>query len=337
MAPRLTVLKELVHFEDWQKIQDSFADTFGVSISTIDIKGNLLFKKSNPLELCEPQKIDIPEYTKFNGHWVIDNDLRLLPEGLSSARGLFKLETFIFPIKTFGQHVVAFMVIGPVIVDKREDRSFYKSFAKYLGMDPDLLLDVLDQEKVFSQDTLLEMITLIGDVFTYVARTGYHKKRLGQISREIVKADPLFASSYEKKVINSLLYACKIALDAESGSVMKMDKLKHLHIAASSKLDKDIIDSSNQKVGEGIAGKAVETSEPIVLPKDCWKEGISEDMKRDDIKSSLIVPFKKADSEEVYGVLNLNIMRKNKEFSQKDIDLTKELVNLAVLALSSPK
>ncbi len=47
----------------------------------------------------------------------------------------------------------------------------------------------------------------------------------------------------------------------------------------------------------------------------------------------MIVPFAKASNHDVYGVLNMNIVRKKKEFSEKDIALVKELTNLASIAL----
>ncbi|MEA3489169.1 MAG: GAF domain-containing protein [Candidatus Omnitrophota bacterium] len=98
-------------------------------------------------------------------------------------------------------------------------------------------------------------------------------------------------------------------------------------------MDKDIVENTDEKVGEGLAGMAAATSRPIVLPKDSKKKGISKNMKRDDIRSSMIVPFNKANSDDVYGVLSLNILRKDKKFSDRDIVLTKELVNLASIAL----
>ncbi len=254
MTPRFSGLEELIHFDDWQNIQDSFADTFGLPLSTVDVKGTQLFRKSSPLDLCEPLSPGIPGYVRFNGHWFIEKELNLSQKGLSSATGLFNLKTFFFPIKTFGQNVVAFMVAGPLMLNKREDRSFYVSRAEDMGIDPDRLLDSLMKIDVFLQDEVFKIINLLEDVFTYIARTSYHNKRLGQISREIVEVDPLFSRTYDQKVLNSLLNVCKIALDAESGSVMTMDKLKHLHIMVSSELNKDIVDNSDQKVGEGIAG-----------------------------------------------------------------------------------
>jgi len=56
-------------------------------------------------------------------------------------------------------------------------------------------------------------------------------------------------------------------------------------------------------------------------------------MKRNYIKSSMIVPFPKGKSREVYGVINLNMVRKNTQFSKKDIAFVQEMLNLASTAL----
>ena len=56
-------------------------------------------------------------------------------------------------------------------------------------------------------------------------------------------------------------------------------------------------------------------------------------MKRRDIKSSIIVPFNKDNAEDVYGVINLNMVRKGIDFSDKDIALIKELLHMAGVAL----
>ena len=47
----------------------------------------------------------------------------------------------------------------------------------------------------------------------------------------------------------------------------------------------------------------------------------------------MIVPFNKVDTHDVYGVINLNVLRKRKEFSKKDIAFVKELIKLAGIAL----
>ena len=131
-----------------------------------------------------------------------------------------------------------------------------------------------------------------------------------------------------------MLRTCKLALNADSGSVMTLDKETNLlRIKVASKIDDGIVNNTTVRVGEGIAGLAAATSKPIILPKDKNKNGLSAKMRRRDIKSSMILPFNKGDSHDVYGVINLNITRKNTAFSERDISVVKELVNMTSIAL----
>jgi len=327
--------EKFVRLEDWQKIQDSCSEAFGIMLGTYDIDGNPVSKKSHSLRLSELIPVGIPGYEKYGDLCFVQKGFKPTEDDISRSKCPGNLDVFFFPIKTFGQNVVAFMSVGPVILNKREGMTFYSTHASKMGISLESMLDALIEVNVFSHSSIYDIVNFIESVFSYIARTGYHKRRLAEIAQEVVEIDPLFSSFYEQKILDSLLNSCVIVLNADSGSVMTVDKKDHLHIAASSRMDKDIVKNTDIKVGEGIAGVAAATSKSIVLPADSNKAGVSKNMKRDHIKSSMIVPFNKANSSEVYGVLSLNIMRKDREFSDKDIALTKELVNLASIALTS--
>jgi len=244
------------------------------------------------------------------------------------------MNAFIIPIKAFGNRTIAYTVAGPVMLGKRKELAEYAKEAKKIGVDNETLYDALVEINVFSYNKMRSVLSLLSDMFCHMAQTGYHKKRLGEISQEITEMDPLFSSIYEEKILAALLNTCTLALDADSGSVMTVDKkTSHLHIKAASRLDNSIVEGGDLKMGEGIAGLVAATAEPIILPKDSNKSGISKKMKRSYIKSSMIVPFNRANEFEVYGVINLNIIRKKKQFSEKDIALVKELINLTSVAL----
>jgi len=187
---------------------------------------------------------------------------------------------------------------------------------------------------VFSYNKIKAIISVIQSVFSRIAQSGFDKKRLGEIAPEIIELDPVFSRYYEERILTALLDACTVAIGADSGSVMILDKKTDtLYIKASSKLDQDIVKRTRVKLGEGIAGMAAATAESIILPKDKDKAHLSDEMKRSNIKASLIVPFSKANTHDIYGVLNLNVVRKGREFSDKDISLVKEMVNMAGIAL----
>ncbi len=322
-------LKDFINFQDWQKIQDSLSETLEIVIKTFSSDGKLLSGASRFGRLYDEI---LPECNPYK-----TEDISIIKKETNIKRP-FGLDCFIIPIRAVGDNIIAYVMLGPVMLKERKNISEYAKEAKKYGIGLDRLQDALIEINVFSYNKIDTIIKLVKDIFSHIAQSGYHKKRLGEIKPEVMELDPLFSRYYEEKILNSLLNSCSIAFDADSGSVMTVDEHTHtLHIKVASKLDKNIVDNTNIKIGEGIAGMAAATAKSIILPKDKDKNGLSQKMKRGYIKSSLILPFKKGDTPDVYGVVNLNIVRKRKQFTETAVALAKELVNLASVALSPLK
>lgn len=330
-------LADLVNLEDWQKIQDSFSEALEITLRTVSLDGKLLSGISRSSRYCTEIFPKIQNQDNAGGgHDLADHHKKfaLAAQNGGSIKLPFGVEIFIVPIKAVGNRDVAYVIIGPLILKGRKSASEYAREAKELNIDLDELMDALIDINVFSYTKVYSISNLIKDIFSHMAQTGYHKKRLGEIAPEVVELDPLFSRYYEEKILKAMLRTCRLALNADSGSVMTFDKdRKALRIKVASRLDDSIVNNTVVKVGEGIAGLAAATSKPIILPKDMNKSGISGKMKRTDIKSSMILPFGKANTHDLYGVINLNIMRKDVSFSEKDIAVAKELVHLASVAL----
>lgn len=313
-------LTDLVNLEDWQKIQDSFSEVLEVTLRTFALDGKPLSRTSRPNRLCD--EIRCPGCSATNQ---------------PNIKCQFGLDVFVVPITALSNTVVAYIMVGPLILKSRKAISEYTKDAQSAGMKLEDLMDILVEINVFSYNKVYAMTHLIKEMFSHMAQTGYHKKRLGEIAPEVAEVDPLFSKYYEDKVLSSLLNSCVLALDADSGSVMTVDKNSQmLHVKAASKMDQKIMQGASIKVGEGIAGLAAQTAQPIILPKDEDKKNLCGKMKRKYIKSSMIIPFNKGDSnkpEDVYGVINLNMVRRTCDFSEKDISIVKELINLASIAL----
>ncbi len=320
-------LADLVNLEDWQKIQDSFSEALEVTLRTVSLTGELLTGISRPGRYCSEI---LPKIQNQDSH----NKLAQAAQNGDSIKLPFGVEIFAIPIKAIGNRDVAYVTIGPIILKSRKTASEYAKEAAESGIDIDELTDALIDINVFSYNKVYSMVSLIKDIFSHMAQTGYHKKRLGEIAPEVVEMDPLFSRYYEEKILKAMLRTCKLVLNADSGSVMTLDKETNLlRIRVASKLDDKIVNNTTVKVGEGIAGLAAATSKPIILPQDKNKAGLSGKMKRREIKSSMILPFNKGDSHDVYGVINLNITRKNTAFSERDISVVKGLVDMTSIAL----
>lgn len=330
-------LTDFISLEDWQSIQDSISEALEVTLKTFSPEGKLLSRTSYPTRLCDEI---FPKASKKNPGLSARCFLESRTKNLRGVKEEVKVECpfdlnmFVVPVKAVGNTIAAYLILGPIMLKSRKDISQYAEEAEKFGIKLEELVDALIEINVFSYNKIHAIIHLIKDIFSHMAQTGYHKRRLGEITPEVRELDPLFSRYYEEKILNALLNSCTLALDADSGSVMTLDKRTDmLHIKAASKLDDDVINNTNIKLGEGIAGVAAATAEPIVLPKDKDKNGLAKKMKRKYIKSSMIVPFNKENTDDVYGVINLNILRKNIEFSKRDIALVKELVNMASIAL----
>lgn len=311
-------LRDVINTEDWRSVQESLSEALEITLRTIYPDGSILETTRNS-RICD--KI-------ISGLNVKDIDKE------TGIKCPFGLEALIIPIKAAANRVVAYVVLGPMILKARKSISEYARDAEQAGIKLEELMDALIDINVFSYTKLRAIVRVIEGVFFRMAQAGYHKKRLGEIAPEVVELDEAFSRYYEEKILTSLLDACTLSINADSGSVMTLDKNTNiLHIKVSSKLDEKVVNNTAIKIGEGIAGYAVATAQPIILPKDESKNGLTKNMRRRNINSSMIVPFKKGNSDEAYGVINLNIARKNVDFSEKDIALVKELVRMASIAL----
>ncbi|MFA6320578.1 MAG: PocR ligand-binding domain-containing protein [Candidatus Omnitrophota bacterium] len=329
-------LADLVSLEDWQKIQDQFSEALEVTLRTVSPEGKYLSETSRSNRLCTEILSKINNEQENCGNCLIGKDDTLTALDIkktTSFKCSLGLDVFVVPITAVGNKIVAYIILGPIILKSRKSISEYTEDAQKIGIKLEELMDALIEINVFSYNKIQTIINLIKDTTSYMAQTGYHKKRLGEIAPEVVELDPIFSRYYEEKILSSLLDSCTLALGADSGSVMTIDKTNRLHIKVASKLDKNIVKQTTMRMGEGIAGIAAQTAQAIILPKDEDKNNLSQKMKRRDIQSSMIVPFTKGDAHEVYGVINLNIARKDVDFSEKDISLVKELVHMASIAL----
>ena len=334
-------LSDLVNLEEWQNIQDSFSDVLEVTLRTISLDGELLSKTSRPSRLCSELLPKISGQSDFCGNCLSRTDIKkpIDIEEKTNCKCLLGLDVFIVPIRAVGNRIFAYVIAGPLILKSRKTVSEYAKDAKRLGVELEKLIDALIEINVLTYNKVYSMTQLVESIFSHIVQAGYHKKRLGEIAPQIIEMDPLFSRYYEEKILNALLNSCTLALDADSGSVMTLDKKTDtLHIKVSTKLDEEIVSNTEVKIGEGIAGLVALTAQPIILPKDENKKGLSGKLKRKHIKSSMVIPFNKIDKEnaqELYGVINLNMVRKERDFSERDIALVKELTNLASIALAS--
>lgn len=121
---------------------------------------------------------------------------------------------------------------------------------------------------------------------------------------------------------------------ADDVSIMLFDEHGKLYIAISHGLDEDIKRNTRLALGEKIAGWVAENKQPMLLINGLKDSSLFKDLPaREEIKSSIIVPLIKNDK--VIGILSLNRLINEENFSKIDLYKTNIFGSLASLALDN--
>lgn len=120
---------------------------------------------------------------------------------------------------------------------------------------------------------------------------------------------------------------------AESGSLMLLDQeRKVLTIKAACGLEEEVIQKTELKVGEGIAGWVAKFAEPLLL-RDGVEDPRFMSIKKKDYINALIAPL--TFKEEVLGVLCLNRSLTSEPFTEEDLTLLCLFANEAAIAIGN--
>ncbi|HLF85484.1 MAG TPA: HD domain-containing phosphohydrolase [Nitrospiria bacterium] len=124
---------------------------------------------------------------------------------------------------------------------------------------------------------------------------------------------------------------------ADRGSLMLIDEKRgELRIAASSGLPPELIASSREKIGEGIAGWVAEKGSPLIISDGSGLEpNLLESMRDGGISSALCVPL--IIKEKVIGVLNLSKTRGEDQFTHSDQEMLSVLCGQAAIAIENAR
>lgn len=141
--------------------------------------------------------------------------------------------------------------------------------------------------------------------------------------------------------------ACEL-LSATRGSVMLLDEAKSsLRIKANIGLQPEVAEQVRVRPGEGIAGRVLQTGEPLLLANasqarleasGCSTErasGADPQALRYRNQSALCVPL--SIHGQVLGVINLNDRRDARDFSDNDLYIARVIANQAAVAISAAK
>jgi len=332
------LLADVIDLQQWRKIQELFADAIGVSIYTVDRRGNLLIKPSKPARICE----EVRNSTLFGLKTCTDFMIRNIQIFLETQRETIScpcgLMNFVVPITVNEKEMIGFVIVGPVIVGGRKKKEEYAAICEQLGINVDTFTDALAEIKVLSHKSADSVIMLLREAITYMVKLGYQKNKLEQWLPGFLKLSEANRTAHAHLYLNKLLHALlDIALAAthgDSGAVMVYDKMHHdLYVKAAKGHLFDLMIEMKVNYDNSIAGCVAAERKGYLIDDTIAHTQIRSLLKRDDVTRSMVVPIKMGET--VYGVFSVNCHSDNSNFNKRNLELLCELGELTAVAISS--
>ncbi len=340
MASKVS-FQDIIDIHHWQKMQDHFAEVIKLTVRTVDEKGMAISEPSNPTKLCS-------EVLKDSDLWMSVCRGCLLEPKLSkkdkSGPGReikediycnsIGLHNYSIPVKISRRQIIAYLMIGPVLVGPRQRPSTYQKILEDKGVNFVEFIDGLIEINHFSFSGIQSVIELISEISCYIARLRYEKFRLERSILKFAVLKKRIQKVFLDRLLESLLNVAFDATNAEVGSIMVFnEKTGELYIKLNRGLKKDIVKSARLKPGEGIAGLVVQRSKPLLLDDKITAKRIRERFTRPELKSAVVVPL--SIKGETFGVINLGTSNPANKFDTQKVNLLSQLIRLVDVSLSS--
>lgn len=332
-------LLALIDQEQWIFILNRFSEVLGIDIYTVDRNGKLITRPQHSPKIWElVNRAKDPSWLKFQAPSEI---IQSLIRKSRNAQGSPVEETAklgfthaLVPIAHRDSGLLAYLVIGPLLLGSRKSESEVEKIASEQGLDSFDLQGAYQELKLFSFISMKAMLDLLSGVCNHLVQPTVSigkreevlsefgaswKKSLAERSKEL---DSFFAT---------LLDLALRATNADSGSVMVLEpRSKTLRISAAHGLKEDVVKRSELKMGEGIAGWVAEHNQSLLIGPDAEvKPPLRDRLKRREIDSSIVMPLSRQN--QVLGVLNINSHTKENRLKAQNLDLLTQLAKLTMV------
>ncbi len=321
---------DLIKPEEWQKVQNAFSDISSVDMRTVDPDGRLLVPRASKSRFCD-EFLKGSAYgmdawgscwpTFMGGKAIVDkNQSFICPSGFHN---------FIAPLSVGNGRVIAYIMLGPVILVMRKPKEDYRKLAEELSVDLDRMYEAIKEVRVISFHRALSLVELIRQTGSYIVNLSYDKSVSGD---EVLKDIP----ARFKAVLDTLLEVAVQASGADMGSIMLKDKnCDCLTIRAAKNLPADIVSGSRVAIGEGLSGSVARDGVPLIIDAEKPDSRIAPYLKRPYLGSAMVVPIIADDK--AYGVMNLSALEVSSvRFNAANLNRMVNLVNLATDAFYTP-
>lgn len=330
-------LFDIVEKQSWIKLQDGFSKVLGVSIWTVDSEGRPISGAGVPNSFC----LDVIKILGKSGKEEYEECVSTLIDKVKDKSTNyilchFGLYLYGIPVKIKEEGALAYILIGPLMIQKKKNLSEYKRIAKKSNIPLDYLVDRLSDLKKFSFVSIESAVELLQEVANDIVQLNYNTKKLKE--RFDVPEDldslikELYSSVYFEDLLNTLLDASIHTTKGSTGSIMLLDHDRdELSVRFSHGLKDDVVKNTKVKLGEGISGIVAKNKKPLLIDSSIKDSRIKNRLKRPYIKSSIVYPLEVKDR--LFGILNLNNIHGKRRFNSETLDLIGNLTRLTSVAL----
>jgi len=260
-----------------------------------------------------------PEERKFGGKFYLDSTLHAnliekSPDFMNRFEGNgrflesvnhYGLYSFALPIhiKLDGVQTVAYMIVGPVILNKRDDPVKYMQLAQEFGVNGRELINEINGIRVLSNMMANSVLDLLSETIQNNIALSHH-----------YKID-------KNKNLEKLLDVALNLTGAECGSIMLIDEKKKdmLSVRISKGPDHEKIQNAQIRMGEGLAGIVAQGNESFFIGPQESDNRIAHLLKRPEIKQAIVMPL--LNKGQVFGVLNLHTTEERKSLKDNYLNL----------------
>ena len=166
------------------------------------------------------------------------------------------------------------------------------------------------------------------------SKGGEDRSRLLSSLHEIREA--IYLSKNKEELLKLVLTVAIRSSMADSGSIMLLDaKKRMLKIEIAQGLGTDIVASTTQKVGKGIAGTVAKTGKALLIKGAADKATYASAFERKDLVSSICAPL--VIGQEIVGVLSINSKSADRIFSEEDVHYVQNLADFSADIIKSSK
>ena len=133
-------LCDLVEHQQWQRLQGHFSNVLGIAIRTIHPSRELITSPSWPTGVSTEQAVELLKVGEEIDQLVPPDEP---PHEISSISTPLGVTYAAVPIFAAAPHVVAYFLVGPMVIGPREEKAQFRQRVMAMGMDAQAVWNLL--------------------------------------------------------------------------------------------------------------------------------------------------------------------------------------------------